>query len=252
VASRSLQAFSRQEVELLSNLANQVAIAIENARLYEQVQTSATLDERERIAREMHDSLAQTLGVLHLKVSRAQQLLGSDQPSRVEAALEEIRKLTEDAYDDVRQAIYGLRTFVSRRLGLVPTLTEYLHEWSVQSGIAVDLQIHSEEATRLPPEAEVQLIRIIQEALTNVRKHTGAEHAWVSFSLEEGLAVVTIADDGKGFALAELQKQSRKGFGLETMRERAESVGGSLEITSQLGKGTQVVARLPLQGERRL
>lgn len=248
VASRSLQAFSQQEAELLSNLANQVAIAIENARLYEQVQTSATLDERERIAREMHDSLAQTLGVLHLKVSRAQQLLGSDQPSGVEAALEEIRSLTESAYDDVRQAIYGLRTLVSRRLGLVPTLTEYLHEWSVQSGIAVDLQIHSEEATRLPPEAEVQLIRVIQEALTNVRKHAGAEHARVSFDLEEGLAVVTIADDGRGFMLAELQKQGRKGFGLETMRERAESVGGSLEITSQLGRGTKVIARLPLQG----
>lgn len=214
--------------------------------LNEKAQSLAIMEERERIAREMHDGLAQTMGSLHLRITRAQELLDMDGTARAKAFLEETRKMAEGAYEDVRQSIFGLRTMVSRSLGLVPTLTEYLHEWSVQTGIPVDLQIRDERATHLTPEAEVQLIRIIQEALTNVRKHAGAAHAWVRFEMEGDRALVTVADEGKGFDMALPPKRAGRSFGLESMQERAQSIGGSLEVQSLPGKGTSIIARLPI------
>ncbi len=249
VADRRPRGFSSAEVDLLTGLATQAAIAIENARLYDKTQSLAILEERERIAREMHDGLAQALGTLHFQVSRAQDLLNANETARVQAAMEKIQKMVEDAYEDVRQAIFGLRTMVSRSLGLVPTLTEYLHDWSLQNGVTADLQIQEERATKVSPGAELQLIRIIQEALANVRKHAAARYARVRFELEGEHVLVTVADDGKGFDPAQLPRSRNKGYGLQTMRERAESVGGSLKVQSQLGRGTSVSVRLPLSGK---
>ncbi|MFQ5803649.1 MAG: ATP-binding protein [Candidatus Methylomirabilales bacterium] len=249
VADRRPRGFSSAEVDLLTGLATQAAIAIENARLYDKVQGLAILEERERIAREMHDGLAQALGTLHFQVSRAQDLLNANETARVQTAMEKIQKMAEDAYEDVRQAIFGLRTMVSRSLGLVPTLTEYLHDWSLQNGVTADLQIQEERATKVSPGAELQLIRIIQEALANVRKHAAARYARVRFELEGEHVLVTVTDDGKGFDPTQLPRSRNKGYGLETMRERAESVGGSLKVQSQLGRGTSVSVRLPLSGK---
>lgn len=251
VGDRQPRSFSAAEVDLLSGLAAQAAIAIENARLYERAESLAILEERERIAREMHDGLAQVLGALHFQLSRVEELLKAGETARVGETLEEIRRMAEGAYEDVRQAIFGLRTMVSRGLGLIPTLTEYLHEWSGQSGVAADLQIRDEEATRLAPEAELQLIRIIQEALANVRKHAMARSVSVRFEREGDYALVTVSDDGRGFEVSKPPKPISKGFGLTTMRERAESVGGSLEVHSGPGRGTSILVRLPFPAERR-
>jgi len=251
VGDRRPRTFSAAEVDLLSGLAAQAAIAIENARLYQKAESLAILEERERIAREMHDGLAQVLGALHLQLSRAQELLKAGETARVGGTLEEIRRMAEGAYEDVRQAIFGLRTMVSRGLGLIPTLTEYLHEWSVQSGVAADLQIRDEKATRLAPEVELQLIRIIQEALANVRKHAMARSVSVRFEREGDHALVTVSDDGRGFEISKLPKRISRGFGLTTMRERAESAGGSLEVHSEPGRGTSILVRLPFPGEGR-
>ncbi|MFQ5847256.1 MAG: HAMP domain-containing protein [Candidatus Methylomirabilales bacterium] len=252
VGDRRPREFSAAEVDLLAGLATQAAIAIENAKLYERTQGLAILEERERIAREMHDGLAQALGAMHFRISRAQELLKGPQTARVQNALEEIRKMAEGAYEEIRQAIFGLRTMVSRTLGLVPTLTEYLHEWSLQNGVAADLEIANKKAINLSPEAELQLIRIIQEALANVRKHAAARHARVRFELDGDHLLVTVADDGRGFDLAELPRRTSQSFGFETMRERAESVAGSLQVQSQPGRGTSVVVRLPFSGDGRL
>ncbi len=238
-----------EDIELLDGLGNQIGVAIENATLYAQLREMTMLEERQRIAREMHDGLAQALSSLHFRTSRAQDLLKANETARVQATLEEIRKMAEAAYEDIRQSIFGLRTMVSRSLGLVPTLTEYLHDWSLQNGVTADLQIRDERRIRLSPEAELQLIRIIQEALANVRKHAAARYARVRFELEGDHVLVTVADDGKGFHPAQLPRSRNKGYGLETMRERAESVGGSLKVQSQPGRGTSVLVRLPLSGK---
>ena len=151
--------------------------------------------------------------------------------------------ITENAYEEVRQAIFGLRTFVSRGLGLVPTLTEFLHEFSVHNGIAVELETAGPPLDAVPPASEVQAVRIIQEALTNVRKHAAADRARVRLQRDGAWLRVTIEDDGVGWD--RLASRSGLHFGLATMRERAEGLGGRFEVEAAPGRGTRVVATLP-------
>ncbi len=245
VCGRETRVFTAEETELLTGLATQAAIAIEKARLYEEVRSLATLEERERIAREMHDGLAQALGLLHMKLRGAQEQPASGDPARIADALNEMTAITDHAYEEVRQSIFGLRTMVSRGLGLIPTLTEFLHEFSSQNGISVELQVAEGRPIHLSPASEVQLIRIIQEALANVRKHAEAGHAWVRLQRQDPWVRVTIEDDGKGFEPATVASPDRLHFGLQTMRERAEGLGGKLEIDTAPGRGTRVVATLP-------
>ena len=138
VATREERIFTADEADLLAGLATQAAIAIERARLSEEIRGLAAIEERERLAREMHDGLAQGLGLLHLKLHAA--LACSAGTPGVSEALREMVDITAHVYEDLRQSIFGLRTFVSRGLGLVPTLTEYLHEFSAHSGITVELE----------------------------------------------------------------------------------------------------------------
>jgi signal transduction histidine kinase len=116
----------------------------------------------------------------------------------------------------------------------------------------VEIEIQVEEAARLPLEAEVQLIWIIREALANVKKHAEARRAWVTFEREAEHARVTIADNGRGFDTARLPRRGLTGFGLQIMRERAESAGGRLNVESGPGQGTRVMVWLPLKNSRRL
>jgi nitrate/nitrite-specific signal transduction histidine kinase len=245
VCSREPRTFTAAETDLLSGLATQAAIAIENARLYEEVRSLATLEERERIAREMHDGLAQALGLLHMKLLWTQERPAAADPSQLAEAIQEMTAITERAYEEVRQSIFGLRTMVSRGLGLIPTLTEYLHDFSVQNGIAVELDVVEGRTVHLSPASEVQLVRIIQEALANVRRHAGASRAWVRLQRQDPWVTVTIEDDGRGFDPTALASPDRLHFGLQTMRERAEGLGGKLEIDTAPGRGTRIVATLP-------
>jgi signal transduction histidine kinase len=135
------------------------------------------MEERVRIAREMHDGLAQVLGLLHMRLQDA--LAGASHAPALAQALREMVDMTDKAYDDLRRSILELRTFVSRGRGLVPTLTEYLHEFSAQSGISVELDVPVGAFDPLPPPSEVQAVRIIQEALINLRKHARASQATV-------------------------------------------------------------------------
>jgi signal transduction histidine kinase len=246
IAALEPRRLTSEEVELLSSLGNQIGVAIENASLYARLMDMAVIEERQRIAREMHDGLAQELGYLHLKIGELEMGVTSLPTPVLHQELRQLKKIAAEAYEEVRQAIFGLK-MVFRGLGLIPALTEYLHAFSEQSSISVELKIIAEEATRLSPPMEIQIIRLIQEALTNVRKHAQAQHVWVTFEMEEGKAKVTVRDDGQGFDPAEVTRAGLASFGLQTMRERAESVGGSLRIESQRGRGTQVHVWLPME-----
>lgn len=242
---RRVPVTSRDEIGQLSHSFNAMAERLQEHE--RRMQSLAVVEERERLAREMHDGLAQSLGYLLLKVRSAAELMGSPSSPRAAAALAEAEKITAEAFREVRQSIFGLRTMVTRSLGLVPTLAEYLHDFSQQSGVAVDLRLGDEGRFRLSPDQEVQLIRIIQEALANVWKHAEARHASVSLeATPEGLEV-TIADDGCGFDPAEVRARGRGCFGLQTMEERAAAVGGALRVESAPGKGTRVVAHFPVE-----
>ncbi len=218
--------------------------------LAEMNEAMAVVRERQRIARELHDSLAQSLGYLHLGLATLEAETAAGRTARVEEALAELRKAAREAYEEARQAIFGLRSMVARSLGLAPTLTEYLHDWSRQTGISVDLKVEPEETMALPPVVEVQLIRIIQEAMANIRKHAGAKCVLVSIERDREFARASIRDDGIGFDPPAISGAGRDRFGIETMRERAEAVGGKLTLSSRQGEGTTVEVQLPLDKAR--
>jgi len=205
----------------------------------------AVIKERQRIAREMHDSLAQALGYLHLKLADLQGRAGAGGTAPSEVELADLKRVARDAYEEARQAIFGLRGMVSRSLGLIPTLTEYLHDWSRRTAIAADLRVGTDETVKLPPAVEVQLIGIILEALANVRKHAGARHVLVGVELHDATTRVVIQDDGRGFDPGAPAGDSTGRFGIETMLERAQGVGGKVTIHSRPGEGTRVEVELP-------
>ena len=245
VACMETREFKAADEQLLTALATQVVIAIENARLYEEARSLATLAERDRLARELHDGLAQALALLHLKLDRAREQAATGDLPQWGDALRGMTAIADRAYEDLRQSIFGLRTKVPRELGLVPSLIKYIYEFSAQSEIRVELDVAEGRPIHLSPVSEIQLIRIVQEALANVRKHTGAGRALVRLRRQDSWIRVTIEDGGRGFDPSIVASGEPRAFGLQTMRERAEAVGGSLEIDTAPGRGTRIVATLP-------
>ena len=245
VGLRGHRRFHQPELDMLSRLAGQTSIAIENARLYEQAQQLAVLEERERIARELHDSLAQALGYIGFRAGLALDHLDSDDLGGLRSELEHVEATADEAYTDVRASILDLRSGSPER-GLVPTLTEYLKMFSLETGIETEIRVPEGASPHLTPAAEIQLIRIVQEALSNARKHAHASRAFVRFAHgEDESTIVSVEDDGQGFDLAKTAKRAGSHFGLQTMRERAESVGGNLDVETAPGRGTRVIVALP-------
>lgn len=204
----------------------------------------------ERIAREMHDSLAQVLGYVNTKVQATEVLLANGQVEKASANLGQMADAARSAYADVREGILSLRTSLDGDRGFTDTLRDYLQVWQEQSGVKAELEAPEAVESRLPALAEVQLLRIVQEALSNIRKHAGASHVRIRLDLEDGRMVTTISDDGAGFAPEDRAHRGLPRFGMSTMRERAESLGGSFAVDSTPGDGTTVTVRLPLERRR--
>lgn len=242
--ARRVPVTSTDEIGQLSHSFNIMAEKLRDHQ--DKLEEVTALRERERIAQDLHDSLAQDLALIHLQIVEAGRELSAGSTSPVKEILHETQKVAGNAYDNVRQLIFGLRTMVSKRLGLIPTLTEYLHDFSEQKGIAVDLKIDPVGFPEFPAQTEVQLIRIVHEALMNVFKHSRAARSEVRFELDGNCCKVTIEDDGQGF---HLENDNGQGFhfGLTTMKERAAAVGGELKIDTAPGKGTRVIVYLPIQ-----
>jgi signal transduction histidine kinase len=199
----------------------------------------------------MHDSLAQVLGYVMTKAQAVQELLRRGQTDKASAQVAQLNDAARAAYADVREGILALRTSVGSERGLLDALQEFLDRWKEQSDVDAELHVCPEGTCleKLSPVAELQLLRIVQEALANVRKHADAKHVEVRISEDTESIETVIADDGRGF---DPDSPSRDGnepmphFGLSTMRERAESVGGTLRISSAPSAGTRVIVRLPV------
>ncbi len=246
VAARSPDALSSAaERRLLEGVGEQLVIAIENAQLHERVLDAAVLEERERLARELHDGLAQVLGYVNTQTLAIEELLASGREAEAEAEVARMREAARHAYTDVREAILGLR---ATRGALLPSLRSYLAEHRRMSGMAHQLNVAAEvEAIRLPPSVEVQLVRIVQEALSNARKHAHATRVTVGLEVRGHGLVLEIDDDGRGFDLDQPVRTGWPHFGLQTMRERAQAIGGTFELWSKPGSGTRVAVTVPLE-----
>ena len=236
--------FDEKDARFLATISEVTSIAIANARLFERERQGAIVEERERIAREMHDGMAQVLGVTHLRLRALEASPDVRDLGSIQEEISNLADLCLEAYSDVRESILGLHEASRVDRALMESLRAYIEKYSKQSGIPTRLEADPEHEVVLPTRYQVQVLRVVQEALTNVRKHSGASSAVVSCYDDGTSTVVTIADDGHGFDLSGLP-DGREGFGLHSMRERMELLGGTLTLDSEPGRGTRVVATVP-------
>jgi signal transduction histidine kinase len=186
-----------------------------------------------------------------MRVSVAQSLLVAGQTEQARKELAEAGEVIDAANRDVREAITALRLTSPKGAVFTPTLKEFVLDFGVRNNVETSFQaVDGARAVVLAPMAEVQLMRIIQEALTNVRKHARAQHAQVELTRRGTRLIVCIEDDGQGFDMdAVLTGQNKKNFGLTTMNERAASIGGLLDVRTQIGGGTRITVSVPCEPE---
>jgi PAS domain S-box-containing protein len=218
------------------------------AQILEQQRALATLRERDRVARELHDSIGQVLGYVKLQAQAARQLLARGRISEADGYLAQLAAAAQDAHADVREYILGARSAGSP---FVPALEEFLGRFNETYGIAAKLSVEPGfTGAEFEPMVAAQLFRIIQETLTNVRKHARASGVSVRLAFTDSRVEATVQDDGVGFDPEVLDAAAGQHFGLHFMRERAEEVGGTVELRSAPGEGATVIVRVPARKER--
>ena len=234
-------ALSDAERSLLEALTSHLAGAMENLRLNAQQKEAAVSQERHLLSRELHDSIAQSLAFLKIQVQLMRDALCSGDQEQVGQALEEIDMGVRESYSDVRELLIHFRTRTDSE-DIEPALATTLRKFELQSGIKTRLDI-SGQAMPLPPDLQIQVLHIIQEALSNVRKHAHATRVWLDVAQQPDWRF-EVRDDGIGFDASE-GAHDETHVGLRIMGERAERIGASMDITSLPGRGTSVVLMLP-------
>ena len=233
LAHREVGYYEEKDAQLAQDFANQAAIAMHNAELYQQAQITAVADERSRIARELHDSVTQAIYGVTLYADATRLALKDGDLEIVSENLSELRAMAREAMLDMRLLIFELRPPVLEEEGLVIALQTRLEAVEARSGVHADL--HTSGERRLPLPLEIELYRIAQEALTNVVKHARADQVNISLRFNEVQVCLEIADDGVGFDTA---VGHSGGMGLRGIQERVEKIGGDLLVQSTPGQGT--------------
>ncbi len=219
-----------------------------NLNIRRRIEREAIIEERRRIAREIHDGVAQSLGYLNIKTKLVSESVAAQNIVKALSELSDIRKVVQDTYEDIRESINQLSMEI-RSVSLVPALSNYVWEFGNNNSILVRFD-YSKPFPHLSPVAELQLLRIAQEALTNVRRHALATEVEVKLESDKQVIEMMVKDNGRGFALVDLDKSPPGYHGLNIIKERAESLGGSLNISTAPGEGTTLMVRLPLEKVR--
>ncbi|MFZ5639953.1 MAG: sensor histidine kinase, partial [Bacillota bacterium] len=205
-------------------------------------------EERKRVAREIHDGPAQSMANVVLRMEFCEKLLDVD-PEKARQELKELKEVVRGNLQDVRKIIFDLRPMALDDLGLVPALKRFLEDYRDKWGLEVEPVFRGTEK-RLAPALEIALFRLVQEALNNVRKHAHARKVVVTLGLEPKMITAGVKDDGQGFDLKQaLAVRSGDSFGLISMKERVELLGGRMEIKTEPGRGTKVLFRIPVTGQ---
>ena len=217
-------------------------------RLLEQERALAMLHEREQLARELHDSTGQVLGYVRLQAQAARDLLAQDQKAAADSSLAQLAAIAQEAQVDVREYILGAKIGMGAPADFLTTLQKYITSCSEHYKLRVSLNAPPDWRNDcLEPTTEMQLLRIIQEFCTNIRKHAQAQQVDVKIMLTDSRVQVIIQDDGVGFDPEPLTNGKGQKYGLGFMRQRAEQVGGSVQIHSTPGQGTRVVVEVPVE-----
>ncbi len=246
LTNQLLNDFRRLEVGrllLLSDVTEQKRV---QAQILEQQKVQAILEERAGLARELHDSIGQILATAQLQAEVANELVGRGDIAAAQDTLSRLVEVTQSAHVDIQQYLLGAKTLLTPGQDVFVALHQYVKLFSRDFGPPTELVIApgmKEEG--LDPRVRAQLIRIVQEGLSNVRKHAHASAAQVEFTFNAGRIQVRIEDNGVGFDAARIFKAEGHRFGLRSMHDRAEAVGGTFQILSEPGRGTRVIAEVP-------
>jgi len=247
VGHREESCLGEEEGRLLTLLANAGAIALENARLYEQAEQTAALMERERIVAEIHDGLAQTLSFLSLRLSAVRGSVRDAGLTGVPEQLALIQRTVEQASHEARRLMAGLRADTQIRRTLEELLRQTVARFVEEREMEVELRVEPGQPIQGPPEAHEQVVRVVQEALTNVHKHARSSRVTVALERHGGQAVVRVHDDGPGFDVNSPPSGQHR-FGLKVMEARARWINGELSVESAPGQGTTVMLSWPTAG----
>ncbi len=257
IGTRRVREFDPEEQELLTALGSQIAVAIENARLYAELQHKERLrgelfkkainaqeEERRRIARELHDETSQSLTALLFAAETAREMKGIREARR---QLDQMHDLLQHTLDGVHKVIFDLRPSMLDHLGVVPAIRSLAKSRLEARGVRVVVQ-ELGEPLRLAPEMETALYRVVQEAVSNISRHAAARNVTIACALDGPQAEICIQDDGIGFDLTDLSlaPDSPRGLGLLGMQERLELLGGEMQILTTPGSGTLLRIRIPL------
>lgn len=231
-------AYPPSVVRQIRDRATPAALRLEAALLFDDVRSLATTEERQRLAREIHDGVAQELVMVGYGIDNA---LASLPPDATQAA-EELRTLRAEVtrvITELRLSLFELRSEVDRQGGLAAAISEYARTIAAAGGLRVHFSVDDSTA-RLPANIEAELMRIAQEAITNARKHSGAQNLWVSCEIDPPYARIEVSDDGAGIG----PNRSESSYGLVIMKERAERIRGQLVISPRFPSGTSVAVIL--------
>lgn len=242
--------FQESQLNSLKAISDQIGLVLQTSNHLTEIAYKTMIDERIRLAREIHDGLAQTLGFLKLLVAQMQSHIFHEDYKRVHDLAQTCYQTLSDAYLDAREAIDGLRVLPSDKAGRPnPDMSEWLQQTVSEFQENQELtpfliKLETDECNyNLPPEIQAQLIRIVQEALSNVRKHSKADHVYITFRLRDDDLIMEIRDNGCGFSPDDVPSLSK--HGLKGMRERSELIGADFQVISLPGEGTKVQVRLP-------
>ncbi len=238
--------FSPESEALLTRLANSAAVALENARLYEQAERVAALEERQRIAADMHDSVAQTLSYLALRVEQIAERVTTGDPRSAASDLERLRDQLDRTLQEVRTIIADLQRPALVRQNFQNMLERLVSALSVESSFSVTLDVCTSQPVYLPPDTAEQVLRVTREALLNALHHASPSSITVRFGCTANEGVVVVEDDGRGFDLNHPPQDGQNHFGLKIMKARAAHIRGTLTIEAAPGRGTRVRLAFPL------
>ncbi len=240
--STLLNGFSDDQISMLKAISAQITLVLQNSDALAELEYKAILQERIRLAREIHDGLAQTLGFLKLRLSQLQMYYEKGENDKVKQTIQQLYQIVANAYLETRTTIDQLRLSMEH-ISLEDLLQETLKEFIESSGIEGLFHYDILDA-QLPGEVNAQLIRIVQEALSNVRKHSHATKVDLICYSHKNEMIIEVKDNGIGFEAQEIHNRSE--YGLKGMKERAEIIGADIQIVSHLGEGTTVQIRLPV------
>lgn len=204
--------------------------------------------ERRKLARDLHDGPAQTMASILLRLDLLEHFKEKDS-SQLKEEIDSIKQMSRENLSEIRRMMHDLKPSLFNESGLISTLTDYFNDYEVKYNFNIEFLIFG-SPQKYDISLEIALFRIVQEAISNVRKHAGVDTVKVKFEDQGDKINLLIKDQGKGFNWDKLKEEKKESYGIMGMRERVELLGGTMEVNSTVGKGTQVIIELPIEGER--